>query len=197
MKKVICYNVDKIAEALPSSYKLRRIPCSIESEDWGKNSESLYFVHNSVEKVTIWEGTFGDSMRIYLNNGESYSAHSDNVNVDDKEMLRINSNEFISPELKFGDDNHVEATDKLTKWLVARGISKKTLKSFIETYEIYDTITYYGVPTPSKHHGCWGYSNADLELDEREIQTALNSIKDELLREKINCILYARVFKKR
>ena len=50
-------------------------------------------------------------------------------------------------------------------------------------------------PPPSKEHGYWSYSSATLVMDEREIEAALNDIDDELLRAKVKCVLYARVFK--
>ena len=197
MKTIVCYNISKLEKALPSSYKLRRISYNEKLEDWSKTRDALYFVHNDVERVTV-RGGFWDTMIIYLNNGETHKALSDNVNVNDKEVLRINSNKFICPELKFNNDGYAEVTDKLTDWLLARGISKEILDSFIETYTVYDRITYYGVPTPSKtFSGFWGYSNTDLELDEREIQDVLENIDNELLREKINCILSARIFKRK
>ena len=81
-------------------------------------------------------------------------------------------------------------------WLNNLGISDNSLEEIIETYTVYSIIEYPGVSTPSKYRDSWGYSSETLKLDEREIQTVLESIEDELLREKIRCILYARIFKR-
>jgi hypothetical protein len=51
------------------------------------------------------------------------------------------------------------------------------------------------VPTPDFGFRNWSYSSKPLVLKEQEIEYVLNRIEDPLLREKINLILYARVFK--
>jgi hypothetical protein len=59
-------------------------------------------------------------------------------------------------------------------------------------------IEYPGVATPiPTSTGNYAYSNTPLVLTEREIDSVLNGIEDELLRKKIDCILHARVFKRK
>lgn len=202
MKVKICYNASKLEEIL-HGYELRRLPCSECSEDWDDKTSKYYFCLPKVVSIHISMG-FWDTMYISMSDGSEIKAMSENVNTDDKTLLRINSNTFVSPELKINGE-WVEATNELTAWIkkYATGAENAVsldvfLNDISKQFEIYDVIEYPGVPTPSKHNDrCWGYSDTPLKLDERDIQVVLNGIEDELLRKKIECILYARVFKKR
>ena len=196
MKVKICYNTDSIKDLLTKQgYSLVNLPVVNEDEDWSSKTTCYYFSKPEVKAVKYYY-SFVTSATIHLADGTKLTLLADNVNVNDMEALRITNNDYISPKFAI-DDVWIEATDTMTNWLVAHGVSIETLKECSKEFQIYDTIEYLGVCTPSKEFGMWSYSSKDLVLDEREIETVLNSIEDELLRKKIECILYARVFKRR
>lgn len=195
MKVKICYNVEKIKAALEKNgYAFVKLPIVKESEDWGQKTERYYFAKPEVVSVDYYYG-FWTSAVIKLHDGSTRTLYGPNINTKDETLLRINNNDFISPELKI-NDVWIEANDNVTNWLIDHGASMELLESSKQEFAIYETIEYFGVPTPSKSHGYWGYSSETLVLDEKEIEEALNSIENELLRKKIECILYARVFKR-
>ena len=194
MKQKICYNLEGLLKLL-NGYKLKVIATAQEDDESAYRSFVKYFT-NREDIVDIVEyHSFWTTKVVKFADGTDISLKSSNVNVDDKTILRINTNDIISPEL-IVNDNYVEATKDLVEWLHTRGISDKELKNIEETFNIYDIVEYPGVPTPIRHDKHWGYSDRTLVLDEREIETVLNGIEDIVLREKIKCILYARVFKK-
>ena len=136
-----------------------------------------------------------------MENGEKIKAHSENLNSHDTTLIRVNNNTYISPKIINCDGEYLESTEKLRNWLFQRGITEKQLDEISKVFNIYEDITYYGVSTPEysmyRDKISWAYSSEPLVLKEQEIESVLNSIDDILLREKIKCILYARVFKKR
>lgn len=194
MKQKICYNLARLLNLL-DGYNLKVITTAKEDEDSAYRSSAKYFTNREdivdiVEFYSLWI-----TKVVKFADGTKISLKSSNVNVDDKTILRINTNDIISPEVTV-NENFVEATKDLLEWLHSRGISDEQLSSVEESFTIYDVIEYPGVPTPIKHGTYWGYSSEHLRLDEREIATVLNGIEDLVLREKIKVILYARVFKK-
>ena len=195
MKQKICYNLEGLL-ALLDEYKLRVISTGKEDEDSAYRSFGKYFAKRDDIVDIINYYSFWTTKTVKFADGTKISLKSNNINVDDETILRINRNDIISPEV-FVNENYVEATKDFVEWLHYMGISDEMLKNIEEHFTIYDIVEYPGVPTPIRHNGYWGYSSEHLTLDEREIETVLNGIEDITLREKIKCILYARVFKKR
>lgn len=195
MKKKVCYKLDSLLRLIPD-FHLDKILTIEESEDWSKKNHYAYFVGEQPIKYVYIYYSLWTSMTVYTEDGEKIKILPNNVNSNDLEALRIVKNDIISPRLTI-NDNYIEVTEKLHEWLNNQGISDKVLETIIETFEVYSIIEFPGVCTPSKHGSSWGYSSENLKLDEREIKTVLDGIEDELLREKIKCIFYARVFKQR
>lgn len=194
MRTCLCYNVAEL-EKLLQGYKLERIKAIIEDDDGIETSSEYHFVLSDVEHIHYSTSLF-TSMIINMADGTKYEALSDNVNTSDTKIFRINNNIIISPKLVISS-NYVEATEVLRNWLLKRGIDDNMLNAISKRFTMYRTVTYEGIPSILKGNNGWMYSSIDLTLDEREIEKVLNSIEDELLREKIKAILYARVFKKR
>ena len=195
VKVKICYNVEKIKKSLETNgYYLVKLPVVDESEDWCIKKDHYYFAKSEVESAEYYH-SLGTSAIFRLKDGRYVRALGPNIRTNDDSVVEINNNDWFSPRLLF-DGTCIESTDIVDKWLLTHGVSQEELDSAGEEYKIYETITYEGVTTPSKKYGCWSYSSESLILDEREIEEALNSINDELLRKKIECILYARVFKR-
>lgn len=194
MKIKICYNVEKIQQVLEENgYHFVKLPVVHEGEEWGKKADRYYFAKAEVASIEYYYGLWTSAM-IKMHDGGTQKMFSSNINSNDESLLRIENNDFVSPELKV-NDVWIEAVDEVTNWLIKHGASMDLLESSKKEFAIYETIEYCGVSTPSKSHGYWAYSSDTLVLDEREIEEVLNSIEDELLRKKIECILYARVFK--
>ena len=196
MKTKICYNVDTIKHVLEENgYYFVKLPTTEESEDWGRASEQYYFAKPEVMSIEHYH-YFYTSAVMKMMDGSKYKLYDSNVNVNDETLLRIDNNDFVSPVMRM-NDVWIEATDKVTNWLLTHGATMELLKSSMHEFTTYETVEYYGVPSPAFLHGYWSYSSETLVLNEKEIETVLNSIEDELLRKKIECILYARVFKRK
>lgn len=194
MRIKICYNVEKIMNKLKSNgYDFIKLPTVMEDEDYKKDVECYYFAKPDVSSVEYYHSLFTSAV-IIMKNGDRKKAFSSNVNSNDIKLIRINDNDFISPKLNV-NDVWIEANDEVTNWLIKHGVSMDLLESSRKEFTVYETVEYYGVPTPSGSHGRWSYSSNTLVLDEREIEIVLNCIEDEVLRKKIECILYAKVFK--
>lgn len=203
MKREVCYPRKKLLELLPD-YEIFDIPTIDEDEDERKKSIKSYIVNNSISVVKVKHYySLWTSETVELKEGDPLILRSNNINSDDKEMLRINNNQYISPRIAV-DGEYVASSKALEEWLAGRGIAPEKLEAIAENFDVYEVIEYPGVPTPSyyppneklKLGASWGYSSENLKLDEREINQVLNGIEDIILREKIKCILYARVFKR-
>lgn len=194
MRTCLCYNVAEL-EKLLQGYKLERIKVVNEDDEDIRTGSEYHFVLSDVDHIHYYSSLF-TSMIINMADGTIHKALSDNVNTSDASALRINNNNIISPKLEI-NSNYVEATEYLRNWLLERDIDENMLDAISKSFIIYETVTYEGIPSISKGKNGWVYSSIDLTLDEREIEKVLNGIEDELLREKIKTILYARVFKKR
>ena len=194
MRTEICYDMKALMpKLLMKGYVYGPIEISEEDEEWPSHkSQAYYFYKPSVKKVEYYYG-FGTTATIELKDGRRIKGLGRNI-TSNVEHVSLDDNDYISPKLNI-NDNFVKSTDVLVNWLTKRGITMEDLNNCKQEFSIYETVEYYGVPTPSKSHGYWGYSSETLVMDEKEIETILNDIEDELLREKVKCILYARVFK--
>ena len=199
MKTKICYNLEGLHKLIVvGGHWFQVIKTRENSEDWGKESNKCYFALPEVDHIYIWHGTFSSTMTINLKNGDKIEAHSKNVTINGNDnLVRIECNKYISPSLHV-NGNWVEATNELRNWLNVYypNITDDTLNGLSQKFVVYDVIEYTRVSNPEKWESGWSYSSKPLVLDEREIEIVLNSIDDELLRKKIECILYARVFRK-
>lgn len=192
MQECFGYNIEKLLQALPR-FELREIPVVHKSEDDSRQVVEYYFTKkNDIKRIEYWYG-FGKSMSVYCNEIK-HVLYESNVTINGTIPLRMNENNFISPKLKINSE-FVESTPELVIWLKFNKVPETAMRNAMQSFKLYSTIEYPGVPTPQLSHGYWGYSSENLKLHEKEIETVLNGIDDELLRKKIECILYARVFK--
>lgn len=195
MKRKICYNANELTKLLPN-YELRKFNVRICGEDDDGIDSQWYLCLPIVKDISMNEGLFWTSMHIVLKDETEIKAESDNVHSVDgnTNITRINNNNFVSPKLRY-NDGYIESTKELNDWLVLRGITENKLEGIIKTFDLYGEIEYPGVFTPEFSFERWSYSTKPLVLKEQEIETVLSGIDDVLLREKIKCILYARIFK--
>lgn len=197
MKTKRCININKILPNM-EGYALRRIDTTWDDEDYCQSYSKYYIAKDDVvNNVFICAGTFSRTMILSLSNGKKVELWGSNINTHDKTLLRIDETEYLSPELLVNGDL-VELTPDFIKWL--NKIFKFTeyqLEEMSEEFVIDEEIEYPGVCTPVKCGSGWGYSSTPLVLKTSEIEHVLNSIDDEELKRKIECVLTARVFKKR
>lgn len=195
MKVKILYDVLGLLELLTDrGFDFTKIPTKDEWEDDMKQGHSYYFSKPEVVSIDYWHSLCTTAI-IHLEDGQSIQALGSNITSNNPHSVALNQNDFISPILRY-NGKYIEATEIVDKWLISQGISQEQLSYCSHEEAFYETITYTGVPTPSLRFGSWTYSSEDLVLSENEIQETLQSIDNVLLRKKIECILYARVFKR-
>ena len=199
MKQKICFDAKKLCSLL-SDYELRSFNVNHSGEEYECTEYTYYFCRPNVISITRYSSAFSDSMYIKLDDGIVIKAESNNVHYadkDDSSIIRINNNDYVSPAL-ICDGDRIESTSELLMWLSRFNITQDELDELSTTLTIYGEIEYPGVSTPEySRSGHWTYSSKPLVLSEQEIEIVLNSIDDPLLRKKIDCILHARVFKRK
>lgn len=172
-----------------------------------KGKEKLYLTKVSdIIKVSTYDGCFSRSVTVYFDNTkEPITLYSNNVtftdeNGNEEKVERILEWSYLSPCIKF-EGVYIERTEDLVRWLLNQGVNEEELYKIERVTTVDNIIEYPGVSTPDirkdKEGTCYSFSSEDLKLKGSEIEQVLNSIEDELLRLKIECILRARVFKKR
>ncbi len=195
MKTSIMYNTVALLEELAQEgYDFIKLPIKKESEDDCKESFGYYFAKPEVDRISYWY-SMGETAVIYMKDGRGIQGLGKYVISDRKDWVELYNNDYVSPPLKY-NGKYIESTEQLDVWLLSHGVSQETLEDCSHQETIYETIKYEGVPTPRRSYGNWAYSSETLVLDEREIEEALHDIQDDLLRKKIECVLYARVFKR-
>jgi hypothetical protein len=195
MKTKLCININKLIPYM-QDYEFRRIETTWDDEDYCSKYSKYYIAKNNVSNVTISASTFSKMMYLTFADGTEMKLWGNNINTHDTTLLRINHTEYISPELAVNGEL-VELTSDLIQWLKDLfKFTEEQLENMSEKLYIDEEIEYPGVCTPVRCGSGWAYSSTPLVLKTSEIEIVLNSINDEELRRKIECILSARVFKK-
>lgn len=196
MKTRVCISLENL-QNLDESFKIQEIETEIGSEDYKCKKLYKYVVcRYDIEKVSEYHSLWS-SKHIYLNNGTKISLYPNNVNSDNVTLERILNNKNISPALKISDD-YVEITNELKTWLINYGIPEYKIESYSRKFVVSHIVEYTGIGDVEKSRGgCWCYSSSDkpMRLTEEEINIVLNGIENELLKKKIEHLLYARIFK--
>ena len=195
MKQCFCFKTDNLLKMVPN-FRIVLIQTLHESEDETHKKGEYHLANRDDIKDIRYYHSLWTSTTVYFNDGTNQSLYANNVNTKDESLLRVNRNNFLSPAIKISGD-YVEFTNELAEWLNHNGVQNSDFVEHLEQFTVYESMEYPGVSTPSKCGKHWGYSSETLVLKEEEIKTVLDSIEDELLRKKIECILYARVFKKK
>lgn len=195
MKQCFCFKTDNLLKMVPN-FRIVLIQTLHESEDETHKKGEYHLANRDDIKDIRYYHSLWTSTTVYFNDGTNQSLYANNVNTKDESLLRVNRNNFLSPAIKISGD-YVEFTNELAEWLNHNGVQNSDFVEHLEQFTVYESMEYPGVSTPSKCGKHWGYSSETLVLKEEEIKIVLDSIEDELLRKKIECILYARVFKKK
>jgi hypothetical protein len=195
MKTKLCINVNKLISYM-KDYEFRRIDTTWDDEDYCSKYSKYYIAKSNVSNVTISASTFSKMMYLTFADGTVIKLWGNNINTHDTTLLRINHTEYISPELAVNGEL-VELTSDFIQWLKEIfNFTEEQLENMSEKLHIDEEIEYPGVCTPVRCGSGWAYSSTPLVLKTSEIEIVLNSIENEELRRKIECILSARVFKK-
>lgn len=202
MLKKICYETKNLLALIPN-YELKSIKTHYYDEDGDYDKEEFYIVNNryEIKKIKFSYGIFSSVYVDFVDFKDNSCNHiqlfSENVNSNDNTLIRIHNNSIISPKL-ISSEGYIEATESLIKWLKNLGVSEDSLNKINEEFDVYHTIEYFGVPDVyvDEKNRVWNTSE-NLVLNEKDINTVLDGIKDKNLRAKIKHILYARVFKTR
>ena len=195
MKTKLCININKLLPHM-KDYEFRRIETTWDDEDYCSKYSKYYIAKSNVSNVTISASTFSKMMYLTFADGTVIKLWGNNINTHDTTLLRINHTEYISPELAVNGEL-VELTSDFIQWLKEIfNFTEDQLETMSEKLYIDEEIPYPGVCTPVRCGSGWAYSSAPLVLKTSEIEIVLNSIENEELRKKIECILSARVFKK-
>ena len=103
MKQKICYNLARLLNLL-DGYNLKVITTAKEDEDCAYRSSAKYFTNRDdiVDIVEFY--SFWVTKVVKFADGTKISLKSSNVNVDDKTILRINTNDIISPEVTVNEN---------------------------------------------------------------------------------------------
>ncbi len=194
MNNRIGYDVRLLVEKLFPCHVLKQIHTEYDSEDYYKEKRHWYISYPEINRVKFYDSLFCRSQTLYSDEGEEIKARGSNVNVHDMSIPRINKLVQISPVLTMIDDEYAEATPELTEWIHNHCIEVKneTLEDVLrvssKTFEIDYITEFKDCRSPSFHNGSWAYSSQPLKMSGNEINKVLNSIQDELLCKKIECI---------
>lgn len=196
MKKALCYKKDDLLALLPG-FQLLKIKTIHEDED-DYNERQEYHISNrpDIKEIYHYHSLF-TTTTVKYQDGTTKHLYGKNVYCEGNMLRSIDENHFLSPRVSVSAE-HISAESDLIVWLKFNGVTEEALEQITDSYTLYHMIEYPGVSNPVKStiSRGWGYSSELLVLDEREIETVLTSIEDELLRKKIECILHANVFKK-
>ena len=201
----IFYNTEKLLKLLPD-YHLETVDTYDEGE-YGlpsKPDRKWYITSKLSSQIVKIEAyfDFGTSLNVFFADGRRVSIYSNNLNYDDESLLRIKTNDLISPHVSCIAEEIVDNKD-FKEWLLNHSLTQEDLDSVSRKEKVYQSVIYEGVPDVEYSSGIpgllgpsWAFCSRPLVLDEREIESVLKSIDDIVLRKKIECILYARVFHK-
>lgn len=184
MKYKICYEIDKLLPHI-TEYEFKNIPHIIESDCMGETNYHYHFVKCNVLRInTNLELSPGYPCIIF--NDQTIKE----LNHYEKEMT-ANDNPYASPSL-IVRGNTIEATDSITTWLLkyCPNINETILESSKCNLEITESVLY--------SETLIGYNDdlkEDIILSENDIENILSCIEDDIIKNKLKKILYAKIWK--
>lgn len=195
MKEYICYKSDELLNLLGSAFRIINEEVEDSFSDWVTgdiDSEQIknFYITNkdNIQKIEEWHSLWNE-IDIYLKDGSEIKLHSDNINTDDKDLLRISENNFFSPSFE-RQSNYILANSELSQWLLYNGILQEQLDQITKKIQIYPTYVFKGVNEPLIKNGkVCGYYGHYLKISEDKIDSALADIKDAEMRLKIEVIV--------
>lgn len=195
MKEYICYKADMLIKLLGNNFRIINEEIEDNFSDLVDGSvdskkENRYYITNmnTIQKIKEWSSLWNE-INIYLTDGNKLTLHSENVNSNDNNLIRISKNNFFSPSFERQSD-YILANKDLDQWLFYNGITQKQLTQITKTFQIYGTYIFKGVGEPIIEKGnVYGYYCNDMKIPENEIDKAIETINDIEMRFKIKAII--------
>lgn len=195
MKEYICYKVDKLLEFLGNNFRIINEKVESSFSDWctsdidSEQIEKFYLTNkNNIQGIKEWNGIWKE-VDIYLTDKTRLTLHSENVNSDDTNLIRISENNFFSPSFE-RQSEYILSDSELNKWLLYNGVSQKQLNQITKKFCLYPTYVFKGINEPLIENGkVCGYYGHPLKISEDKIDAALADIKDVEMRLKIETIV--------
>lgn len=196
MNEYICYKADKLLKLLGNAFRIINKEVEDNFSDWVTgdiDSEQVnkFYITNSdnIQKIEEWKSLWSE-IDIYLKDGSKITLHSDTINSDDKNLLRISKNNFFSPSFE-RQSSYILANSKLNQWLLFNGVLQEQLDQITKKFQVYPTYVFEGVNEPLIENDkvCGYYGGRYLEISEDKIDKALADIKDIEMKFKIEAII--------
>lgn len=144
MKEYICYKADELLKLLGKGFKIINEKVEDSFSDWvtgDVESEQVnnFYITNkdNIERIEEWSSLWSETA-LYLKDGTKLALYSDNINSDDKNLLRINENNFFSPSFE-RQSEYILADSNLNQWLLYNGVSQDQLYQITKKFKLYPT----------------------------------------------------------
>lgn len=189
MVKCLYYRENELIKLLKSDFKVICINSKYHYDDYSTTEENYYITNrNDIDTIDEWNGLW-TAVNVKFTDGSKVELLSDNVNGNDKLLLRVTKNNFLSPAFRKRGE-HIQVSQGLVDWLVYNEVTKEQLDSITDTFEMYPKYVFENIKHPVIEDGkVRGYTTANLELSEDIIDTALNDIQDIEMRLKLEAII--------
>lgn len=190
-----CYKAKELLDLLGDNFRIinQKVQknfsdCVTGNTDNEKTNKFYITNRNDIQEIEEWNGLWNEIV-IRLSDNTKYKLHSNNVNSDDKNLMRIINNNFLSPSFQ-KQDEYILANGELDQWLLYNGVSQDSLDYITISFKIYPTYIYKNIYEPiikgGKICGCYGQ---EMEMTEDKIDMALSDIRDIDMRLKIERVL--------
>ena len=195
MIKYKCYKVKELLELLGNDFRIINEKVEENWCDWccggndvEKTNKFYLTKRNDIKEIVEWHGLWLDIV-VKLLDETSLKLHSSNINSDDKTLLRINTNNFLSPAFKRQND-YILANKDLDEWLLYNGVTEEGLDAIVVEFCLYPTFVYKDIYEPIiRNEEITGSYCTSMKIKENEIDKALKDIKDVQMRLKIERVL--------
>lgn len=176
MRTIKLISISEILEKL-TFMKLKKIKTIFDYEDGTDVSQPYYFTSlDNIEKITI-SSYLWTTINVKLSGSEeSIEIFSDNINSEDKSLLRKYTNNILSPSFNIKDgsiivNNHIE------RWLNNLGVTGLTYNDL----NIFGKYIFKDGIKIEKQEGCTTKKyNQVVQFTEEEIDTVISKVDTDL-----------------
>lgn len=176
MRAIKLISISEILEKL-TSMKLKKIKTIFDYEDGAEVSQLYYFTSlDNIEKITI-SSYLWTTIKVKLSDSEeTIEIFSDNINSEDKSLLREYTNNILSPSFNIKDDSII-VNREIERWLNNLGITGLTYNDL----NIFGKYLFKDGIKIEKQEGCTNKKyNQLVEFTEEEIETLISKVDTDL-----------------
>lgn len=146
---------------------------------------------DDMDIVRIYENLWTTVTIVDCLNNQLLEMYSSNVNFEDKDVIRIRTNDVCSPSFEIVGNN-VILNNCLKDWLEYNNIEYKDIMTESEIYEKYEIDMFK--PLLDEENNVIGYTSAEpFIIGEAELEKSLSEISDKKLAAYIRYIIKGRV----